>query len=159
MSEYLVFLRLSSTSMDTPAWTVLRCAACGQCFARKSGKQARCSRCGLAANDSSEVVAHAANVEQLQYEISMANVPEELREELASKLPAPKPGISNKEDDPRSLRHCLINAAINNILNTESVQISLTKMGIKLRAEELLELANQQGLLLQLGIDEWQLIE
>tara|TARA_B100000131_G_scaffold182901_1_gene176402 strand:- start:39 stop:476 length:438 start_codon:yes stop_codon:yes gene_type:complete len=145
--------------MDAPAWTVLRCASCGQCFARKAGQQAKCSRCGLAANEASEVVSHAANVQQLQHEIAMANVPEELREELASKLAPPKPTISHKDDDPRSLRHCLIDAAKDGIVDKESVQSSLAKMNISMRAIDLLDMAYQQGLLLQLSEDEWQLIE
>lgn len=144
--------------MDVPAWTVLRCAGCDQCFGRKAGTKGRCSRCGVIANEKTEIISHAANEQELQNEIGLANVPPHLKSQLSEKMTS-KPTASVQEDDAHRLTECLLNAAVDGIIRAENVVKSLAKMNITLRALDLIEMAYSQGLLLKLSEDEWQVLD
>ena len=144
--------------MDAPAWTVLRCSGCSQCFGRKAGAKGKCSRCGVIANEKTEIISHAANEQELQNEISLANVPEHLKSKLSEKMTS-KPAASVREDDAHRLTECLLSAAVDGIIKAENVVKSLAKMNITLRAPDLIEMAYSQGLLLKLSEDEWQVLD
>jgi len=144
--------------MDAPAWTVLRCAGCAQCFGRKAGTKGKCSRCGVIANEKTEIISHAANEQELQNEISLANVPEHLKPQLSEKMTS-KPIASVREDDAHRLKKCLLSAAVDGIIRAENVVKSLARMNITLRALDLIEMAYSQGMLLKLSEDEWQVLD
>lgn len=144
--------------MDAPAWTVLRCSGCSQCFGRKAGAKGKCSRCGVIANEKTEIISHAANEQELQNEISLANVPEHLKSKLSEKMTS-KTAAPVREDDAHRLTECLLSAAVDGIIKAENVVKSLAKMNITLRAPDLIEIAYSQGLLLKLSEDEWQVLD
>jgi len=144
--------------MDAPAWTVLRCAGCSQCFGRRAGAKGKCSRCGVFANDKTEIISHAANEQELQNKISLANVPEHLKSKLSEKMTS-KPAASVREDDAHRLTECLLSAAVDGVIRAENVVKSLAKMNLTLRAPDLIEMAYSQGLLLKLSEDEWQVLD
>ena len=144
--------------MDAPAWTVLRCAGCSQCFGRRAGAKGKCSRCGVFANDKTEIISHAANEQELQNKISLANVPEHLKLKLSEKMTT-KPAASVREDDAHRLTECLLSAAVDGVIRAENVVKSLAKMNLTLRAPDLIEMAYSQGLLLKLSEDEWQVLD
>ena len=129
------------------------------CFGRRVGNRGRCTRCGILANDTTEVVAHAMNVEQLQREIGLANIPEELRAEFIEKMQDASPVQSHSEDDARRLKECLLRAAEDGKVSTESVAISLARMNIRMNAIDLIEMGYEQGLLFKLSEDEWQVLD
>ena len=145
--------------MEPPEWTVLRCSSCSMCFGRRVGTQGRCRRCGILANDSTEVVSHAMNVEQLQKEIGLANIPEDLREDFLKKVQNTEPVRSRSEDDPRRLKECLLLAAESGTITIDSVAISLARMNIRMNAIDLIEMGHEQGLLLKISEDEWQVLD
>ncbi|MBT7938046.1 MAG: hypothetical protein HN696_02670 [Euryarchaeota archaeon] len=144
--------------MDAPAWTVLRCSGCSQCFGRKAGAKGKCSRCGVIANEKTEIISHAANEQELQNEISLANVPEHLKSKLSEKMTS-KTAAPVREDAAHRLTECLLSAAVDGIIKAENVVKSLAKMNITLRAPDLIEMAYSQGLLLKLSEDEWQVLD
>ena len=119
----------------------------------------RCTRCGTLANASTEVVSHAMNVEQLQGEIGAANIPEDLREEFIEKMQHTTPVHSHVEDDPRRLKECLLLAAEDGTVSSESVTKSLARMDIRMNANNLIEMGYEQGLLFKLSEDEWQVLD
>jgi len=145
--------------MEPPEWTVLRCSCCSMCFGRRVGTRGRCTRCGILANDSTEVVSHAMNVEQLQSEIGLANMPEDLREEFIEKMQHTTPVQSHSVGDPRRLKECILLAAEDGTLTTESVAKSLARMNIRMNAIDLIEMGYEQGLLFKLSEDEWQVLD
>ena len=88
----------------------------------------------------------------------MANMPDELRQEFREKFPS-----SNSEpvddNDPRRLRKCLMKAAVDAVVDRDSVARELTRMNIDMAAEDLIEMGYAQGILIQLGEDEWQVLD
>ena len=145
--------------MEPPEWTILRCSSCSMCFGRRVGNRGRCTRCGVLANDSTEVVSHAMNVEQLQREIGLANIPEDLRAEFIEKMQHTSPIHSHFEDDSRRLKECLLRATEDGKVSTESVARSLARMNIRMDAINLIEMSYEQGLLFKLSEDEWQVLD
>ena len=145
--------------VDPPLWTVLRCFACAQCYGRKKGKIGRCSRCGVLATDSTEVVTHAENETELQHEIALANIPECFRKELSEKMVDSKMVSTSLEDDARRLKECLISSASDGIVTPSAVDRALARMNIQMSAGDLIEMGYGQGLLLHLSEDQWQVLE
>ena len=80
-------------------YTVVRCANCERCWGIM-GKTRKCPHCGTLAGDKLQIVSIADNASDLQREVAIANMPEDLRDEMREKLPR---AIEIVEDSSASL--------------------------------------------------------
>ena len=79
-------------------WSVIRCPACRNCHGTR-GQPRQCPHCGQSLPATTPIVATAETSAQLRIEVALANTPEELRDELRTKLEA--------MDEPLIVRHPL----------------------------------------------------
>jgi hypothetical protein len=102
-----------------------------------------------------------ATASELRIEVALANTPEELRETLRKRL------LLNQKlfhhDEPLSfkgLAQVLLNSTDENgVLTVKSLQPALTESGNLIDVDNLIEMAETQGLLVRLDAYRWQLLE
>ena len=127
-------------------YTVVRCAECGRCWG-VMGKTRKCPHCGYPTGDDLQIVSVAENASDLQREVAIANMPENLRDEMKEKLPR---AIEVNESPSASLLYeCIRTAAIDGIVELQRLSGALRGRGIVISAEDVAEEAVAQGLLIQ----------
>ena len=127
-------------------YTVVRCAECGRCWG-VMGKTRKCPHCGNPTGDDLQIVSVAENASDLQREVAIANMPENLRDEMKEKLPR---AIEVNESPSASLLYeCIRTAAIDGIVELQRLSGALRGRGIVISAEDVAEEAVAQGLLIQ----------
>ena len=127
-------------------YTVVRCAECGRCWG-VMGKTRKCPHCGYPTGDDLQIVSVAENASDLQREVAIANMPENLRDEMKEKLPR---AIEVNESPSASLLYeCIRTAAIDGIVELQRLSGALRGRGIAISAEDVAEEAVAQGLLIQ----------
>tara|TARA_B100000459_G_C8520867_1_gene176085 strand:- start:58 stop:498 length:441 start_codon:yes stop_codon:yes gene_type:complete len=146
--------------MSGAGWNVIRCSACSTCHGhRKTGRS--CPHCGQKLPSDAEIVATVATAAELRIEVALANTPEELRDMLRKRLEKndalfqPEEQISFK-----GLPKLLLDAKDEHgIVTRKSIIPILEKSGNSLDVQDLIDLAESQGLLVRLNTDCWQLLE
>ncbi len=140
---------------------VIRCNSCERHFGslRNDGPFA-CPGCGESGEH--PIVGRAKDSGDLKQKVSLANVPKELRDEMKRKIKTDD--FQDFEEDCASasallkLLSNLVNE--NGKLNIIAVQNALNKRGIVLpNAQELIDMAESQGLLMRDTPTEWQWLE
>jgi len=139
-------------------WMVVRCAACGRCTGHRQAPRT-CSRCGQAFPRDAEVVAYAANANDLQRAVALANTPEELRDELTRRM-----GGSGRLDadaaSPAFLLEALRQAAdASGVLVRSAVDGVLRSMEADQTVDDVMAMVESEGLVLRLGHGRWRFIE
>ena len=137
-------------------WSIVRCPGCKKCRGIR-GKAGKCNYCGFVGEDV-EVVGKAADSGQLQREVALANMPEELRDEMREKM-RPEMIIENEAD--ASLFLAPLRLAVNDkgVVSPKKLALELQRKGIPIAIEDLLEEAVHQGLLLRSGQDQYILLD
>ncbi|MCH1422665.1 MAG: hypothetical protein L7U62_04135 [Candidatus Poseidoniaceae archaeon] len=107
------------------------------------------------------VVCTVQTASQLRIEVALANTPDELRESLRQRLT--KNEQLFKSDDDVSftgLPQILHRAADEDgVLTLKRLQPVLDKSSQSLEVNDLIDMAESQGLLVRLGTNRWQLLE
>ncbi len=67
-------------------YTVVRCPSCERCWG-VMGKARKCPHCGIQVGDDLFIVSVVDTASELQREVAIANMPENLRDEMREKLP------------------------------------------------------------------------
>ena len=146
--------------MSGAGWNVVRCSACSTCHGHR-GTGRICPHCGQKLQADAEIVTSVATAPELRIEVALANTPEELRETLRKRL------LLNQKlfhhDEPLSfkgLAQVLLNSTDENgVLTVKSLQPVLTESGNLIDVDNLIEMAETQGLLVRLDAYRWQLFE
>ena len=137
-------------------YTVVRCAECGRCWG-VMGKTRKCPHCGSPTGDDLQIVSVAENASDLQREVAIANMPENLRDEMKEKLPR---AIEVNESPSASLLYeCIRTAAIDGIIELQRLSGALRGRGIAISAEDVAEEAVAQGLLIQCDESSYILLQ
>ena len=137
-------------------YTVVRCSTCGRCWGVK-GKARKCPHCGNPTTNSLQIVSVVDNASELQKEVSIANMPESIRDELLSKIP--NKVLTDKEPSFTQLMACIRIAAIDDVVDIERLAGALRGKGIRVAAEDVAEEGISQGLLMRNGKNEFLLLQ
>ena len=137
-------------------WSIVRCPGCKKCRGIR-GKAGKCNYCGFVGEDA-EVVGKAADSGQLQREVALANMPEELRDEMREKM---RPEMIIEDEADASLFLAPLRLAVNDkgVVSPKKLALELQRKGIPIAIEDLLEEAVHQGLLLRSGQDQYILLD
>ena len=137
-------------------WSIVRCPGCKKCRGIR-GKAGKCNYCGFVGEDV-EVVGKAADSVQLQREVALANMPEELRDEMREKM---RPEMIIEDEADASLFLAPLRLAVNDkgVVSPKKLALELQRKGIPIAIEDLLEEAVHQGLLLRSGQDQYILLD
>ena len=141
-------------------WNVLRCSACNTCHGHR-GTGTRCPHCGQKMSQNATIVCSVKTAEELRIEVALANTPEELRESLRSQLTKNEQLFSSRDEISfKGLPKLLLDATdVNGVLTFNSLQPVLEKSSTSLDVQDLIDMAESQGLLVRLNSDRWQLLE
>lgn len=136
-------------------YTVVRCPSCNRCWG-VMGKTRKCPHCGIKVGDNVQIVSVVDNASELQMEVAIANMPENLREEMRDRLPR---AIEVNENPTASqLFACIRIAAIDDIVEIERLSGALRGKGISINAEDVAEEAVSQGLLIRRDDESYLLL-
>lgn len=136
-------------------YTVVRCPSCNRCWG-VMGKTRKCPHCGIQAGDNVQIVSVVDNASELQREVAIANMPENLREEMRDRLPR---AIEVNENPTASqLFACIRIAAVDEIVELERLSGALRGKGISINAEDVAEEAVSQGLLIRRDDESYHLL-
>ena len=136
-------------------YTVVRCPSCNRCWG-VMGKTRKCPHCGIQVGDNVQIVSVVDNASELQMEVAIANMPENLREEMRDRLPR---AIEVNENPTASqLFACIRIAAIDDIVEIERLSGALRGKGISINAEDVAEEAVSQGLLIRRDDESYLLL-
>jgi hypothetical protein len=108
-----------------------------------------------------EIVISVSTASELRIEVALANTPEELRDNLRARLKSNQKLI--QQDEPISF-HGLAQVLRDTtdqkgVLTVQSLQPALDRNGDSLDAQDLIDMAESQGMLVRLSTDCWQLLE
>ena len=137
-------------------WSIVRCPGCKKCRGIR-GKAGKCNYCGFVGEDV-EVIGKAADSGQLQREVALANMPEELRDEMREKM---RPEMIIEDEADASLFLAPLRLAVNDkgVVSPKKLALELQRKGIPIAIEDLLEEAVHQGLLLRSGQEQYILLD
>lgn len=127
-------------------YTVVRCPSCERCWG-VMGKTRKCPHCGINVGDDLQIVSVVDTASELQREVAIANMPENLRDEMREKLP--KAIEVNEKPSATQLFACIRIAAIDDVVELDRLAGALRGKGISISAEDVAEEAVSQGLLIR----------
>ncbi len=127
-------------------YTVVRCPSCERCWG-VMGKTRKCPHCGINVGDDLQIVSVVDTASELQREVAIANMPENLRDEMREKLP--KVIEVNEKPSATQLFACIRIAAIDDVVELDRLAGALRGKGISISAEDVAEEAVSQGLLIR----------
>ena len=146
--------------MSGAGWNVVRCSACSTCHGhRKIGRF--CPHCGQKLPADAEIVTSVATAAELRIEVALANTPEELRDMLRKRLEQNHTLFHQEETISfKGLPKLLLDATDENgVLTRKGLQPILEKNRNSMEVQDLIDMAESQGLLVRLNSDCWQLLE
>ena len=127
-------------------YTVVRCPVCQRCWG-VAGKTRKCPHCGTEVGDDAQIVSVVDTASELQKEVSIANMPEEIRDTIIKKTS--KTETTADKPSAKNLLECIRIAAIDDVVNLDRLAGALRGKQIVIDAEDVAEEAVSQGLLLR----------
>ena len=140
----------------SPMYIVVRCPSCKKCWGIK-GKPRSCPHCGESVKDDLEIISTTDSASELQREVSILNMPENLRDEMREKMP--RTVEVNDDPTPSQLYSCIKIATVDEILTLERLAGALRGKGISIGAEDVAEEAVSQGLLMRTNDGNYLLLQ
>jgi len=145
--------------MKEKQWIVVRCRACRICHG-SNGKYKKCPHCGNAIGESAEIVSTVNSETELRMEVAIANTPVELRNTLRGKLQSKKSLIQNSDPPAFTMAKWVHQSADENgEVTIHSVTATINSQNTDIDAEDLISMAETQGMLLRIGENRWTLLE
>jgi len=145
--------------MKEKQWIVVRCRACRICHG-SNGKYKKCPHCGNAIGESAEIVSTVNSETELRMEVAIANTPVELRNTLRGKLQSKKSLIQNSDPPAFTMAKWVHQSADENgEVTIHSVNATINSQNTDVDAEDLISMAETQGMLLRIGENRWTLLE
>jgi len=145
--------------MQAKQWIVVRCGACRICHG-SNGNYKKCPHCGNVIGESAEIVSTVNSETELRMEVAIANTPVELRDTLRVKLQSKKPLIQNSDPPAFTMAKWVHQSADENgEVTIHSVTATINSQNTDIEAEDLISMAETQGMLLRIGENRWTLLE
>lgn len=146
--------------MANAGFNVIRCPACMTCHGRK-GVSASCPHCGQRLGEHGIVIKSVNSAEALRIEVALANTPEELRETLRKRMVSKTPLTDFHDEVPSRTMGKWVQDSKNDegFITVQSVRTILHKNHSNLDANEVIEQAEVQGMLVRVDEARWMLLE
>lgn len=146
--------------MSEAQWLVLRCLHCQQCSGQRV-QTGRCPHCGQPFSRETEVVKVVSSASELHREVSLANTPESLRDELRTRLERDLPGSNEVENiTPVKIFHALREAVgEDGLLTFQDVSTILQRLNVREAVETVMGQAEVEGLVIRAGEGRWVVLE
>lgn len=145
--------------MQEKQWIVVRCRACGICHG-SNGHYKKCPHCGNVIGENAELVSTVNSETELRMEVAIANTPVELRDSLRDKLHTKKPLVQNSDPPAFTMAKWVHQSADENgEVTIHSVTATINSQNTDIEAEDLISMAETQGMLLRIGENRWTLLE
>ncbi len=138
-----------------PHWLVLLCQSCNRAFGKpKSAKDRQCPHCN---HNEAKILSRHMSANDASDAVSLANVPSEIRDQLATWLEKEKTNETKQEVLPTDGPNVLsLATGIDGSVTLESIQKALKSLNSSMDAEHFAEQACAEGELLQVGINCWK---
>ncbi len=145
--------------MQEKQWIVVRCRACGICHG-SNGHYKKCPHCGNVIGENAELVSTVNSEAELRMEVAIANTPVELRDTLRDRLQSKKPLVQNSDPPAFTMAKWVHQSADENgEVTIHSVTATINSQNTDIEAEDLISMAETQGMLLRIGENRWTLLE
>jgi predicted nucleic-acid-binding Zn-ribbon protein len=145
--------------MKEKQWIVVRCRACRICHG-SNGNFKKCPHCGNVIGENAEIVSTVNSETELRMEVAIANTPEELRGTLRKKLHSKKDLVQNLDPPAFTMAKWVHQSADENgEVTIHSVTTTIESKNTDIDAEDLISMAETQGMLLRIGENRWTLLE
>ena len=146
--------------MANAGFNVIRCPACMTCHGRR-GVSASCPHCGQRLGEHGIVIKSVNSAEALRIEVALANTPEELRETLRKRMVSKTPLTEFHDEVPSRTMGKWVQDSKNHegFITVQSVRTTLHKNHSNLDANEVIEQAEVQGMLVRVDEARWMLLE
>ena len=146
--------------MANAGFNVIRCPACMTCHGRR-GVSASCPHCGQRLGEHGIVIKSVNSAEALRIEVALANTPEELRETLRKRMVSKTPLTDFHDEVPSRTMGKWVQDSKNDegFITVQSVRRILLKNHSNLDANEVIEQAEVQGMLVRVDEARWMLLE
>lgn len=146
--------------MANAGFNVIRCPACMTCHGRR-GVSASCPHCGQRLGEHGIVIKSVNSAEVLRIEVALANTPEELRETLRKRMVSKTPLTDFHDEVPSRTMGKWVQDSKNDegFITVQSVRTILHKNHSNLDANEVIEQAEVQGMLVRVDEARWMLLE
>ena len=146
--------------MANAGFNVIRCPACMTCHGRR-GVSASCPHCGQRLGEHGIVIKSVNSAEALRIEVALANTPEELRETLRKRMVSKTPLTDFHDEVPSRTIGKWVQDSKNDegFITVQSVRTILHKNHSNLDANEVIEQAEVQGMLVRVDEARWMLLE
>lgn len=146
--------------MANAGFNVIRCPACMTCHGRR-GVSASCPHCGQRLGEHGIVIKSVNSAEALRIEVALANTPEELRETLRKRMVSKTPLTDFHNEVPSRTMGKWVQDSKNDegFITVQSVRTILHKNHSNLDANEVIEQAEVQGMLVRVDEARWMLLE
>lgn len=145
--------------MQGKQWIVVRCRACRICHG-SNGNYKKCPHCGNVIGENAEIVSTANSEAELRMEVAIANTPEELRDTLRKKLQSTEALVQNSDPPAFTMAKWVHQSADENgEVTIHSVTTTIESKNTDIDPEDLISMAETQGMLLRIGKNRWTLLE
>lgn len=146
--------------MANAGFNVIRCPACMTCHGSR-GVSASCPHCGQRLGEHGIVIKSVNSAEALRIEVALANTPEELRETLRKRMVSKTPLTDFHDEVPSRTMGKWVQDSKNDegFITVQSVRTILHKNHSNLDANEVIEQAEVQGMLVRVDEARWMLLE
>ena len=145
--------------MQGKQWIVVRCLACRICHG-SNGNYKKCPHCGNVIGENAEIVSTVNSETELRMEVAIANTPEELRDTLRKKLQSTEALVQNSDPPAFTMAKWVHQSADENgEVTIHSVTTTIESKNTDIDPEDLISMAETQGMLLRIGKNRWTLLE
>ena len=145
--------------MQGKQWIVVRCRACRICHG-SNGNYKKCPHCGNVIGENAEIVSTVNSETELRMEVAIANTPEELRDTLRKKLHSTEALVQNSDPPAFTMAKWVHQSADENgEVTIDSVTTTVESKNTDIDPEDLISMAETQGMLLRIGKNRWTLLE
>ncbi|MDC0340730.1 hypothetical protein OAM96_02110 [Candidatus Poseidoniaceae archaeon] len=145
--------------MQGKQWIVVRCRACRICHG-SNGNYKKCPHCGNVIGENAEIVSTVNSETELRMEVAIANTPEELRDTLRKKLQSTEALVQNSDPPAFTMAKWVHQSADENgEVTIHSVTTTIESKNTDIDPEDLISMAETQGMLLRIGKNRWTLLE
>lgn len=144
--------------MKEKQWIVIRCLACKNCHG-SNGHYRKCPHCGNKISDNSEIVSTVNSDAELRLEVAIANTPDHLKEALRGKLKSSDSLAQKSPETAFTMAKWVEQAADENgEVSFDSLSQTLASKNTSINADDLISMAETQGMLLRIGQNRWTLL-
>ncbi|HIF90528.1 MAG TPA: hypothetical protein EYQ58_03155 [Candidatus Poseidoniales archaeon] len=145
--------------MKQKQWIVVRCSACRNCHG-SNGNYKKCPHCGNTIGENADIVSTVSSDAELRIEVAIANTPAELRDSLREKLKSTESLVHNSDPHAFTMAKWVHQSADENgEITLQSLSSLIATKNSDISAEDLISMAETQGMLLRIDENRWTLLE